>query len=522
MSGWSGFFTAVSGLYSSQKSLYTASHNIANVNTEGYSRQQVLSRTNSAFMLPGVGMLGMGNAVYDISRVRDSYLDFKVTNENAPLGEWEVKSQSLMEIESMFNEPSDSSFRRHMDDFFVSLEKLSINPSNSSNRSLVRQMAVALTKHLNETAQNLYDTQKNLNFAVRSKVKQINDYAEQISGLNNEIYKIEVDGKNANDLRDRRDLLVGKLSKIVNIQTDEREGKFRVTIGGITLVNHVETSKLNIITADNKYNPDERLAQVEWETGNQPLKLESGELKGLLEVRDGDGTGSSYRGVAFYIERLDEFARKLVEKFNAVHYNGTGLNNSSNMLFFSFDQKNTADFDSELNTATGTVLSAVDFTNTASGTYNDYKDFIADNVRADNISLSGDILSSLDNIAHIAAASGDNGVENNENVLKLIELRHDNFFFDDTTPQGTPDDFLKAILSNVAVDSQQAGRMSKNQNVIMSNIKRNQESISGVSLDEEMSNIVRFQHCYNASARIISTIDAIYDITINRLGLVGR
>lgn len=521
MSGWSGFSTAVSGLYSSQKSLYTASHNISNTNTEGYSRQQVLTRTNSALMLPGVGMLGMGTEAYDISRVRDIYVDFKYVHESAPLGEWEIKSENLNEIENMFNEPSDSSFRQYMDDFFTSLETLSTQPSSSSNRAVVRESAVALTNHLNETANNLYDIQKGLNFSVRTKVKQINQYAEQISDLSNEIFKLEVDDRKANDLRDRRDLMVGKLSKIVNIQTDERDGKFRVTIGGMTLVNHGETSKLNITTVDNKYNPDEKLAQVIWETGNQPLKLESGELKGLLDVRDGDGLNGSYRGVAFYIERLNEFAGKVVEKFNAVHYNGIGLD-SQEKLFFSFDQKDTASFDSELNAKYGTNLSGVDFTDTASATYQDYKQFISENVRADSISVSGDILNSLDSIAHIAAASGDNGVENNENVLKLIELRDDNLFFDDTNPHGAPDDFLKAVLSNLAVDSQQSNRMNKNQNAILANIERKRESISGVSIDEEMANMVKFQHSYNASARVITTMDEIYDVTINRLGLFGR
>lgn len=521
MSGWAGFRTAVSGLYSSQKSLYTASHNIANTNTEGYSRQQVLIKTNSALMLPGVGMLGMGTDVYDISRVRDSYMDFKYTHESAPLGEWEIKNENLVEIENLFNEPSDSSFRQYMDDFFTSLETLSTQPSNYSHRAAVRESAVALTNHLNETANNLYDMQKSLNFSVRTKVKQINDYAEQISDLNMEIYKLEADGKKANDLRDRRDLLVGKLSKIVNIQTDERNGKFRVSIGGMTLVNHVETSKLNITTVDNKYNPDERLAQVEWETGNQPLNLESGELKGLLDVRDGDGLSDSYRGVAFYIERLNEFAGKVVEKFNAIHYNGTGLN-SNNKLFFSFDGKDTASYDSEFNTKFGANLNGVNYTDITDPTYQDYKQFISENVRADNISVSGDILFDLDSIAHIAAASGTDGVENNENVLKLIELREDNMFFDDTTPQGTPDDFLKAIISNLAVDSQQSNRMTQNQNAIIANIEKKRESISGVSLDEEMANMVKFQHSYNASARVITTIDEIYDVTINRLGLVGR
>lgn len=523
MSGWVGFSTAVSGLLASQRSLYTTNHNISNANTEGYSRQIAKQRTNTGFIMPGIGTLGMGTVTYDISRVRDEYMDFKCINENAPLGEWEIKRENLVGIENIFNEPSEASFRKNLDEFFTALETLSTQPSNYSHRSLVREKAEALTNHLNETAQRLYSVQKELNFAIRTKTEQINDIAAQVKNLNDQIYRLEIDGNKANDLRDRRAMLVDDLSKIVNVQTSEQNGEFRVSIGGMTLVNHVEVSKLTVTTIDNKYNPEEKLAQIEWETGNQVLEPKSGELKGLFDVRDGDGTGNSYRGVVFYIERLNQFARKTVEKMNAVHYQGEGLNNSGNKLLLSWNGKDTATLDTDFQAKFGIPFGSVDFNDKTSANYLDYKQFINDNVRADNISLSGDILNNLDSIAHIAAAStGKDGVENNENVLKLIELREDDMFFDDMIPQGTPDDFFKAILSNLAVDGQQADRMKENQSAIMANIEKNRESVSGVSLDEEMSNMVKFQHAYNASARMLTTIDAIYDVTINRLGLVGR
>ncbi len=523
MSGWVGFRTAVSGLLASQKSLYTANHNVSNVNTEGYSRQSVLQRTSSSLLIPGVGMLGTGTEAYDIIRVRDEYLDYKYINENSPLGEFEIKRENLVEIESIFNEPSDSSFRQYLDEFFISLETLSTEPSSYSSRALVREKAVALTNHLNETAQRLYSVQKELNFAVRTKVKQVNDLADQIRNLNDQIYRLEIDDSKANDLRDKRLVLVDNLSKIVNIQTSENDGKFRVSIGGIALVNHVQLSKLKTKMVDNPYNPEEQLAEVEWEIGNQPLEPKTGELKGVLDMRDGDGAPGKYRGVAFYIERLNQFAGKIVEKMNSVHYQGEGLNNSNKKLLFSWDGVDASTFNTQFNAKYGITLDDIDFNDENSANYLNYREFINNNVKADNITLAGSILNNLDSIAHIAAASTTlEGVENNENVLKLIELREDNRFFDDTTPQGTPDDFLKAVLSNLAVDSQQARRMTENQSALLDNIEIKRESVSGVSVDEEMANMVKFQHSYNAAARMITTIDAIYDVTINRLGLVGR
>ena len=106
--------------------------------------------------------------------------------------------------------------------------------------------------------------------------------------------------------------------------------------------------------------------------------------------------------------------------------------------------------------------------------------------------------------------------------MELIALRDDREFFTGGVSQGTPDDFIKSIISNLAVDSMQGERMYSSQNIMLKNIQSKRDSVSGVSYDEEMADMVRFQHAYIASARMITTLDTIMDVTINRLGLVGR
>ncbi|MEY8303835.1 flagellar hook-associated protein FlgK [Anaerosalibacter bizertensis] len=473
-----GFNSAVSGLIASQRSLYVTNHNLNNMNTDGYSRQVANQRATDPFHMPGVGFLGTGTEIHDIERMRDSYIDLKYWNESAPMGEWEVKENTLMEIEKLFGEVSDSSFRQYMDDFFEALTNLSTNPSDFSYREPVKETAIALTKHINETAKRLENLKNETEFIIETKVKQVNDIGDQIAALNKQIYALEIDGNSANDLRDQRDLLVDELSKIVNVRVDESiDGKYKVSVSGITLVDHDYVTKMEYgpKDKDNINSPKE----LKWSNGNH-INLRSGELKGLLDLVDGDGENGSYRGISYYQNKLDEFAKGFVKGINTQHNEGYGLDESHDIDFFTMDEKNPA--------AT--------------------------------IAVSNEIIEDLRKIAVAGGETG--GVEDNKNLLEIIALREDNEFFPDGMSKGNPDDFIKAILSNMAVDSMQAKRMKGTQEIVMKNILRRRQSESGVSIDEEIGNLVKFQHAYVSAAKMITTFDAILDVTINRLGLVGR
>lgn len=510
MSGWIGFSTAVSGLLTSQKSLYITNHNIVNVDSEGYSRQKGVQHALSPHYLAGTGLLGGGTTIDSIRRVRDDFVDFKYWTEQGNHGQWEIKQKSLYDIENIFNEPSDNSLNKNLEELYTALDILSTNPSDSSNRRQLKEVAVALTKNLNEVSSKLYNSQKELNFSVMTNIKQVNDYAVQISNLNKEIGYLEMDGTMANDLRDKRDLVMDQLSKLVNVNAKEIDGKYTVTIKGVTLVEHDMVSKFKYPPAlmDNPWNPKEKLAKVQWESSGETVNLESGEIKSLLELRDGDGEGNTYRGVPFYIKRLNQYAQKMVERFNEIHYQGKGLEGESDIFFFTIDNKTSNEF-----------YSGMDYSDAAKVA--DMNQYIKDNVRADNISLSMDIQADLNNIC---AGSKDNeGVEDKETILKLIETRDDRHFFDSNdAPKGKPEDFIQSIISTLSVDSQQSIRMEGNQATILKSIVKRRTSISGVSMDEETANLVKYQHSYTASAKMITTMDKIYDITINRLGLVGR
>ncbi len=484
------FNIATSGLFASQRSLDTTSHNIANANTIGYSRQITLQRASIPTYDP-TGIVGTGVEAYDIMRIRSSYLDVKYWGQNKTYREWSIKEEQLATLEGVFNEPSNTGIRVVMDEFFTALEELSKQPGDTTCRVAVAEKAKMLTTTINRNGNELINAFRDVNFSVKNKVDEINSLSEQIANLNKHIFGFELGGSTANDLRDQRNVLLDKLSSIVNITVAEIPGPngnsyMDVKIGGITLIDHTSYNKLTTQDRDDAYSDEieamggGKISDVVWAgvTG-QKVNIQSGELKGLLDIRDGNGDGFNYRGIPYYLDKLNEFASSFTKKFNEQHNQGVDLNGIPGQNFF-YDDGSTA-------------------------------------VNCINFKVDPDITADPNRIA--ASASG-NGESNNDNVELLIKLRETKIGFGTLT--GTPDDFIKSLLSALAVDSNQAKRMASNSQALVDQTDNRRLSESGVSLDEEMTNMVKFQQAYNASARMVTTLDAILDTTVNRLGLVGR
>jgi len=488
------FNIATSGLFASQRSLDVTSHNISNANTVGYSRQVSLQRATMPTYGDPTGVIGTGVETYDIIRMRSEYLDQKYWGQNKTYNEWRVKQEHLESIEDIFNEPSETGIRKAMDEFFTALEELSKKPGDSTCRVAVNEKAVVLTTTINRNGNEILNAIRDINFAVKNKVQEINSLAQQIANLNKHIFNFELGGHKANDLRDQRNVLVDQLSSIVNINVSEITGEegntyFDIKISGVTLVNHISYNQLDTVE-ETKTKPEGdgisdigggKISRVIWAgTNDQDVKIESGELKGLIDVRDGDGSGFSYRGLPYYLNKLNEFAKSFSEAFNAQHKLGIDSAGAAGQAYF-FEE------------TPPKVINCINF------------------------KISPAVLA---NPGLIAASMANDGESNNGNVSKLIELRKSTSMF--STLQGTPDDFVKSFLSALAVDSSQAQRMTTNSKSLVEQTENRRLSESGVSLDEEMTNMVKFQQAYNASARLITTLDKILDTTVNRLGVVGR
>lgn len=532
-----GLNVAVRGLFTAQRNLDTVNHNLNNVNTPGFSRQsavQVASRPMALY--DGTGMMGTGSDVISVVRIRDEYLDFKYWSENITLGEWAAKREVLDDIEVTFNEPSNSGFTTILNDFYNSLQELGKDPGSSAVRALVKQKGITAAKYFNSVASHFEKLQEDVNYRIKTKVEEINSFATQIQQLNRQIYIQELDGSNANDLRDQRTLLVDKMSSIINIEANEvvagklpdgRDDKhFVITISGKAIIDHFNISKLAVVQreADQKVNAEDvdGLYEVQWADGNS-LNVKGGQLRGYLDVRDGnegdigpnDITSPLYKGIPYYQKKLNEFVRTFAMAFNegfidangdgdvldegedmAGHADAFGLNGTTGIRFFTYLGTGNKEVDS---------TAFLDGAATTAEIYARYA-----NITAKNFCVSNDVMADYNTIAAADAP----GEEGNINVLNnLLEMRHNSDMF----AEGAPEDFMKSLIATMGIDNQQAGRYETNQSVIVKQIENRRLSDSGVSMNEEMANMVKFQHAYNAAAKMIQTMSEIYDTLINKL-----
>ena len=222
-----GLEVAKRGLYAQQTSISTTGHNIANANTLGYTRQKVDLTASLPIETPGMnrsqqpGQLGTGVDVQSITRIREGFLDEQFRNESSLLGGWEIKSDTLEKIELLFNEPNDNALSTVIDQFYDAWQDLSTDPTNATARAVVSERSLAMLDGFKHLDKQLTQLQTDLEVKLNAKIDGANLNIEQISHLNKEIARIEGLGHNANDLRDKRDVLVDDLSKIMSLSVKE-------------------------------------------------------------------------------------------------------------------------------------------------------------------------------------------------------------------------------------------------------------------------------------------------------------
>lgn len=454
-------------LLSQQRAISVTGNNIANVNTPGYSRQRLNMETNMPMDTP-FGPVGMGVHTTTVERVYDRFLGIQINNESANLGRWEAQKGALEQVEVVFDESGGYGLNQALSDFWSSWQDLSMNPSGTVERSVVAANSQTLADTIRQKYADLGQSQADIDAAVKSGVEDINRLTAEISDLNRKIASTEAGGiVNANEYRDSRDLALKQLSEIIGINSfEDSSGQVVVSVGSGRVL--VESGNNYALTAATNA---EGHADLVWpDTTGTPVNISSeiasGKMAGWIQTRDTNIEG--------FKNRLNDLADNLMKEVNDKHTAGFDLNGDAGINFF------------EGSGAAGmTVAQAI-----------------------------------LDDPSRIAAASAADTVPGDaRNAVAIVGLRTAlTMGGTSTTPAtSTFDDVANELVSQVGHDVQQAQSFQSHQADMLTYLDNYRESVSGVNLDEEMVNLVKYQAAYTAAAKMITMGDDMLTSLMNML-----
>jgi len=568
-------------LYSSQLAIEVASHNIANANTDGYSKQNLRLEANRAITM-GPGQIGTGVRAVEVTRQSDAFLSSQVEQKASDYAYWKAQKSAMEEIESIFNETGDSGLNALMGEFWSAWSDLANNPDGVPERQALLAKTDNLLSLVREVDYNLRVYQRNLDTKVRGAVTDVNSIIKQIADLNWSISNVEIKGSvNANDLRDQRDLLLNQLSEHMNIThyEDERTGQVMVfVLGGTPLVMGKEYNTLSV-----ERDMVTGFSNVIWSdaSGREvdlTHRLTGGDIAGLVNARDSGGIES-------YLDSLNTLTEELVWQVNSLHSEGVGLLGvqqvTGSVQIAALSDDLSADFMFSDRYAAGGSFDIQEFDSSGAvvGTYHvsPAGTTVQDLITAINTASGGAITASLtggtsgalrmsaggtNTFAISPGTTGTSGgelailgvntfftwsesvgqpryditqtvdvnavLEANPNLISTGYLDDDGRIaagsndvaraianlqdkvITDIGGSGvdtTMDSYYSSLVAQVGVDVQNAVNNEKFNDTILTQYTQRKESVSGVSLDEEMADLLKFQHAYQAAAKLISICD---------------
>lgn len=462
---------ATRSLATQQLGTEVAGHNLANVNNPAYARQRV-SLSTSVTVPTHLGPQGTGSEAVAIAQLRSALLDRHIAAEGSVLGSLTAQQRFLEYAQTNLGQMIDRQatgaegtastggvggqhgIAEQLSSLFSAFQSLSTNPTSTAERQVLLLKAQNVSTQFNQTDRRMGELGDLLNDAVRSDVASTNGLLADIAKLNEQISSVEINGIVANDLRDIRQQRVEELSKLVPASTSELPGgMLDVTIGGVTVVHARE-----VVEQLETYDAGGGQLLVRAQGSGAPVTLSGGSIHGAIEIRDG--------ALAQLRTDLDTLAGQLIAEVNALHSGGFSLTGSTGRAFF-----------------TGT--------------------------RAADIGVDADL---LQNPALIQAAGVPDAPGDNQVVLGLARLAEKKIpgLGNQTFAQGFGQTVARLGQSLASVNSQ-----IDNQKIVTEMLNRQRDAISGVSLDEEMTDLIRFQKAFQASARLVNAVDEMLDIIIN-------
>ena len=475
ISTFNGLNIALSALQAEQASLDTTTHNISNANTVGYSRQVDNLQAN-----PGLGALsvwgmiipgqtGQGVTVQDVARIRDQYNDNNLRANYATQGEADVRQTTWQNIESALPEPGDNGLQAAMSNMWNAMQNVSTNPEDSGSRQALTSSIQALGQAFQNASSALTQQRSDADTQANTMVATINTYGTQIASLNKSISSLEAAGQNPNDLLDQRDNIIDQLSALGNTTvTPGTNGVVTVTIGGALLVDPSTSNGLAATPITRAtFNPGYGTS-----TPTVAAGLTGGQLKGLL---DAYSTTLNPAVAGSIPAKLDQLAISIHDAVNAQNEAGFDLNGNAGGPLFA-----------------GTTITSA-------------SQLAVDPAVANNSAL-------------VAAASTSAGAPgDSSNMIAMIALRSANAPTGSTLGGVTFDNYYAGMVSTMGLQAQTASTDSTNAAAVVNTLTTQRSQVSGVSLDEEMTNLVKFQHAYAAAGRAMSTMNTMLDSLISMM-----
>ncbi|MCL1992625.1 MAG: flagellar hook-associated protein FlgK [Spirochaetes bacterium] len=615
------------GMMAHQQAQHVTGHNLSNLNTEGFSRQRVALSSFEPIFMPGLGraemagQIGQGVIADRIERVRDELLDRRIAAQSSAEGYWTVRDRYIRELEQFHLEVGGTSVRAAMDRFWDGWQELSNNAADIEFRTAVIERGRTLVDGIQNHFHNLNRLQAQANSDIELTVGRVNELTTQIAALNGDIQRITAIGDNANDLMDRRDLLVDQLSSIIEVAITRRDpDEFMLHTGGHILVQGTIGRQFDLRSGIDT----EGFAHIHWQETGELARFARGSLGALVEMRDVT--------IEREIQNLDNMTMNFVDLVNEIHRSAYGANQTTGNDFFTefpfvtniygnFDRTGDGEFDSSFiyringqNALDERAQPGLSGTITLSGARGMIEvqyfptDTVADIVtrinnsgaevvarinRDGQLSLRATPAESVDGVrlhpdfvirhvedsghfltgyAGLLLASGPDGafnwdapgaVEslvggaesyavapisnpsgwiqvnpalisdpssvaagfgtnsgpaqagNGEAAAAIASIRNSRVMVGRLS---TFDDFFADSVGRIALMGEQSGRALETENRIMKHLRDWRQSMSGVSIDEELANMIRFQHGFNAAAQFITTVNSMLDTIINRMG----
>jgi flagellar hook-associated protein 1 FlgK len=475
MSTFSGLHTGLSSLYAQRRALELTGHNIANANTEGYSRQRVDLEANGGPSVPALHSrwteAGNGVTVAGVERLRDQFLESRALRERGDLAALTGDRVLLGRVEAVLSEPGDSGIQAQLADYWSGWDDVANKPDSLAARSQLIERAETLASGLNGARERLATQWSASQEQLTATVQDVNSVSAGVADFNRAILDATNAGLVTNDLADKRDLLVQRLGELAGVTVKPSAGEpgsVDVLLNGESLVKGDVARRLKVEGGTTLALPATPVT-VTWEDPASPKGPGTGPAK------VGGAAGSLQHGLNDVLPRYSGQLRSMAvgvsEQVNAVH-----------TLAYDQDGQDGAPF-----------------------------------FRIEGDRLVVQVLDPRKVAASASYAVNDDGTRRGDRggarAAQLAEL---------STTTGGPDDLYRKTVVGLGVEAQAAGRRVDIQTSILAQVDASREAQAGVNLDEEMTNMLAFQRAYEGAARFVSAIDQMLDTLINRTGVVGR